>query len=260
MKIATWNVNSLRVRLGQVLGWLADNQPDILCLQETKLTDENFPIEEIRQAGYDAIYAGQKTYNGVATLSRLPAAEVADAIPGLGDTEKRIIVATYGEVRVANVYVPNGQTVGSDKYAYKLDWLTRLARYVHEQQTQYPRLALAGDFNIAPEERDVHDPALWQDSVLFSEKERAAFRELLRTGLVDVFRKFEQPANSFTWWDYRQGAFRRDLGLRIDHILCSEALSRVSRASTIDRAPRGRERPSDHAPVIAEFDIPSSPV
>ncbi|MFQ6023130.1 MAG: exodeoxyribonuclease III [Acidiferrobacterales bacterium] len=255
MKIATWNVNSLRVRLNHVLNWISTHQPDILCLQETKITDADFPLDEIRQAGYVAVYAGQKTYNGVAILSRMPAEEVEGNIHGLSAEQKRMISATYGELRVLNVYVPNGQTVGSEKYAYKLDWLDRLTAYIAEQLKRYPQLALLGDFNIAPAERDVHDPVMWEGSVLFSDKERAAFRMLLGTGLIDVFRKFEQPPNSFTWWDYRVGAFRRDLGLRIDHILCSAPLSDKCTGCTIDKEPRRRERPSDHAPVLAEFAI-----
>lgn len=253
MKIATWNVNSLRVRAGQVLDWLAAQQPEILCLQETKTVDADFPVQTINAAGYQAIYTGQKTYNGVAILSRARATDVAPSIPGLGDTQKRMLAATYGEVRVLSVYVPNGQEVGSEKYAYKLDWLERLADYIKDQLNSYSQLALVGDFNIAPAERDVHDPALWEGSVLFSDRERAAFRMLLGVGLVDVFRQFDQPEKSFTWWDYRAGAFRRDMGLRIDHILCSTALSEKCRGCTIDKEPRRRERPSDHAPVVAEF-------
>ncbi|MEE8196806.1 MAG: exodeoxyribonuclease III, partial [Acidiferrobacterales bacterium] len=182
MKIATWNVNSLRVRLGQVCDWLASHQPDVLCLQETKLIDADFPAEDIRQAGYHAAYIGQKTYNGVAILSRAPAKEVATSFPGVDDTQKRTIAASYGKLRIVNIYVPNGQEVGSEKYAYKLAWLQRLGDYVRQQLKRYPRLALLGDFNIAPEERDVHDPALWEGSVLFSDKERAAFRDLLGLG------------------------------------------------------------------------------
>lgn len=253
MKLASWNVNSLRVRLNQVLEWVGANEPDIVGLQETKLADADFPVEAIEQVGYQVIYAGEKTYNGVATLSRQPASDVSSNIPALGDKQKRIIAATFGGIRVINVYVPNGQSVGSDKYAYKLQWLERLADYVAGELKNYPALALIGDFNIAPQDRDVHDPALWQDSVLFSEQERRSFRALLDVGLVDVFRKFEQPPNSFSWWDYRAGAFRRDLGLRIDHILCSQALSARAISSTIDKTPRRWERPSDHVPVIAQL-------
>ncbi len=253
MKIAIWNVNSLRVRLDQVSDWLATHGPDVLCLQETKLTDADFPVERIRRAGYHANYVGQKTYNGVALLSRCAGVEVVVGFPGLDDTQKRTVAATYGKLRILNVYVPNGQEVGSEKYAYKLEWLQRLGKYVGQQLKQYPRLALLGDFNIAPEERDVHDPVLWEGSVLFSEKERAAFRDLLGLGLVDVFRKFEQPEKSYSWWDYRAGAFRRNMGMRIDHILCSAVLAEACTACTIDKAPRRLERPSDHAPVVAQF-------
>ncbi len=254
MKLATWNVNSLRVRLGQLLEWLTATRPDVACLQETKLPDTDFPVAPIEETGYHVIYAGEKTYNGVAILSRTKASRADAAVAGLGDTQKRMIAATYGGVRVVNVYVPNGQQVGSEKFRYKLQWLERLVEYVAEQLKRHPKLVLAGDFNIAPEAPDVHDPQLWEGSVLFSESERQAFRVLLATGLVDVFRNFEQPANSFTWWDYRGGAFRRDLGLRIDHILCSRALSARCRACTIDKTPRGWERPSDHAPVVARFE------
>lgn len=254
MKLATWNVNSLRVRLGQLLEWLAAARPDVVCLQETKLPDADFPVAPIEEAGYQVIYAGEKTYNGVAILSRKKASMADAAVAGLGDDQKRMITATYGAVRVINVYVPNGQQVGSEKFSYKLKWLKRLIEYVAEELRRHPKLVLAGDFNIAPEARDVHDPQLWEGSVLFSESERHAFRALLDVGLVDVFRNFDQPANSFTWWDYRAGAFRRDLGLRIDHILCSQALSARCRACTVDKAPRGWERPSDHAPVVARFE------
>lgn len=254
MRIATWNVNSLRVRLPHVLDWLATQRPDILCLQETKIPDADFPLEEVGQSGYQAVYAGQRTYNGVAMLSRVQAGDIATDIAGLSDTQKRMIAATYGDVRVLNVYVPNGQEVGSEKYDYKLEWLGRLGKYIADQLRAHDRLALVGDFNIAPDERDAHNPALWESSVLFSDGVRQAFRGLLALGLVDVFRKFDQPPNSFSWWDYRAGAFRRDLGLRIDHILCSDALSKRCCACTIDKAPRRWQRPSDHAPVLAEFD------
>ncbi len=253
MKIATWNVNSLRVRLPQVLQWLASNSPDILCLQETKLRDEEFPLAEFEAAGYGAIHEGEPAYNGVAILSRESAAAVGRSIPGLSDGQRRLIAASYGAVRVLSVYVPNGQEIGSDKYADKLQWLRRLTEYLRLECGRYALLALAGDFNIAPQSRDVHDPQRWEGSVLFSEPEREAFNALLALGLVDVFRNFEQPAGSFSWWDYRAGAFRRNHGLRIDHILCSSALSSACTACRIDRDPRAWGRPSDHAPVIAEF-------
>ncbi len=253
MKIATWNVNSLRVRLPQALDWLADQQPDVMCLQETKVVDEDFPQDEIREAGYHAAFVGQKTYNGVATLSRLPPTDVVTDVKGLGDTQKRLVAATCSDVRVLNVYVPNGQEVGSDKYDFKLEWLQRLTDYIATELKSHDRLALLGDFNIAPEEQDVHDPAKWETSVLFSREVRQAFRELLALGLTDVFRAFDQPSSSFSWWDYRAGAFRRNFGLRIDHILCSQPLSAACQTCEIDKVPRGWERPSDHTPVVATF-------
>lgn len=255
MKLATWNVNSIRVRLPQVLDWLAQQTPDVLCLQETKVVDEDFPVQDFRQAGYLSVYAGQKTYNGVAILSRNPAQDVVRALPKADGVQQRLIAATVEGVRVVNVYVPNGESVDSEKYGYKLAWLKTLRSYLRGELDTHPRLALLGDFNIAPEERDVHDPRQWQGQVLFSDREREAFRELLATGLVDVFRKFDQPDAIFSWWDYRMGAYRRNLGLRIDHILTSRELAGVCRRCHIDKTPRALERPSDHAPVIAEFKL-----
>ena len=255
MKIATWNINSIRVRLPQVLEWLAKANPDVLCLQETKITDEDFTLAAIHDAGYQAVYCGQKSYNGVATLSRTPAENVVSALPGAGDNQKRLLAATIGGVRVINVYVPNGEAVGSEKYLYKLSWLELLEQWLAGEMKQHPQLALLGDYNIAPEERDVHDPRQWEGRVLFSDKERVAFQDLVGLGLVDVFRKFDQPEKSFSWWDYRTGAFRRNHGLRIDHILCSPALAAQCRGCHIDSEPRKHERPSDHAPVIAQFDL-----
>ncbi len=255
MKLATWNVNSLRVRLPQVLEWLAARSPDLLCLQETKLEDEKFPAEEIIAAGYRAEYAGQKTYNGVAILSRKPSESVIVGIPGFEDPQKRVLAATVDGMRVVCVYIPNGESVDSDKYRYKLHWLERLTAWLKGETARYPSLALLGDFNIAPEERDVHDPKLWEGKVLFSEPERAAFAGLIQLGLADSFRLFEQAEKSFTWWDYRMNGFKRNLGLRIDHILLSAALAKVCQHSEIARDMRARERPSDHAPVIAELAI-----
>ena len=255
MKIATWNVNSLGVRLPQVLDWLATEQPNILALQETKLVDEKFPLAAIEAAGYRALYAGQKTYNGVALLSRAPGGGVVTTIPGLDDPQRRVLAASVDGVRVINLYVPNGESVGSDKYRYKLDWLARLTDWLRTELVSHPQLVVLGDLNIAPEPRDVHDPKLWEGSVLFSEPERAAFRRLLELGLCDSFRLFEQADQSFSWWDYRMQAFRRNRGLRIDHILASEPLCQVCAACRIDKAPRMHERPSDHAPVIAEFSV-----
>lgn len=251
MKIATWNVNSLKVRLPQVLDWLAAQRPDVLCLQETKLEDKAFPLAEIEAAGYSAAFSGQKTYNGVAILSRTLPTSVERGISGFDDAQQRVIGATINDVRVICAYVPNGQSVGSDKYDYKLRWLTALTEWLRGELEKHPRLVLLGDYNIAPEDRDVHDPAVWKDQVLCSEAERAAFRSLLALGLADAFRLFEQPEKSFTWWDYRMMAFRRNRGLRIDHILLSPQLAGACQSCSIDREPRRAERPSDHAPVIA---------
>ena len=253
MKIATWNVNSLNVRLPQVLAWLTAESPDVLALQETKVVDEKFPCAEIEAAGFRVVFAGQRAYNGVAILSRAAAGPVITDIPGLDDPQRRVLAATFGDVRVLNLYVPNGESVESDKYRYKLDWLERLTEWVQAELKASPRLVLLGDFNIAPEPSDVHDPKLWEGSVLYSEPERAAFRRLIKTGLCDTFRLFEQADKSFSWWDYRMQAFRRNRGLRIDHILVSEMLCRACAACRIDKVPRTHERPSDHAPVVAEF-------
>ncbi|MDH3737814.1 MAG: exodeoxyribonuclease III [Alphaproteobacteria bacterium] len=253
MKIASWNVNSLRVRLPHVLEWVASYQPDFLCLQETKLQDDDFPTAEIHAAGYHVVYAGQRTYNGVAILSKVEAAEVATGFPGFEDEQRRVLAATFDALRILNVYVPNGQSVESDKYQYKLEWLSHLHDYIAAQLEQYPEFVLLGDFNIAPEERDVHDPEAWAGKVLFSEPEREAFRGLLDLGLHDTFRERAPDAQAYSWWDYRAAAFRRNLGLRIDHVLCSPALVARLAAASIDVAPRKLERPSDHAPAVAEF-------
>ena len=252
MKIATWNVNSLKVRLPQVLDWLAAHQPDVLCLQETKLEDVNFPVAELAAAGYQPLFSGQKTYNGMAILSKLPAEEVAVGIPDFADPQKRILAATIGGVRVINLYVPNGQSVDSDKFQYKLGWLDALMNWLRDELARHSSLVVLGDFNIAPEERDVHDPKAWEGQVLFSPPEREAFRKLLQLGLSDSFRLFDQPEKSYTWWDYRMNAFRRNMGLRIDHILLSAALAKTCKSCVIDREARKQERPSDHAPVIVE--------
>jgi exodeoxyribonuclease-3 len=253
MKIVTWNINSLKVRLPQVIDWLMANQPDVLCLQETKLQDENFPIAEIAAAGYQAAYAGQKTYNGVALLSKQTGGEVVSAIPTLNDHQKRVLAATYGDVRVICIYIPNGENVESEKYQYKLKWLTALNLWLQDELRKHPKLVLLGDFNIAPEERDVHDPELWRGQVLFSQPEREAFHKLLNLGLADSFRLFEQPERSYTWWDYRMMAFRRNMGMRIDHILLSNELAKACTTCVIDKAVRKLDRPSDHAPVVVEL-------
>jgi exodeoxyribonuclease-3 len=251
MKIATWNVNSLKVRLPHVLDWLAANQPDVLCLQELKLEDASFPTAELEAAGYQSVCAGQKTYNGVALLARTPLTEVSRGIAGFDDPQKRVIAATTGGVRVVCGYFPNGQAVGSEKFEYKLRWLAALTEWLRTEQKDHERLVLAGDFNIAPEDRDAHPD--WKDDIHVSPPERAAFAALTGLGLVDAFRLFTQADKTFSWWDYRMGAFRRNFGLRIDHILLSPALRERCVACTIDTAPRRLERPSDHAPVIVEL-------
>jgi exodeoxyribonuclease-3 len=255
MLLATWNVNSLRVRLPHLRDWLAANPVDTLALQETKLPDADFPRAEIEALGLRAVFSGQRTYNGVALLAKADLADVVAGIPGFEDEQRRVIAATVGGVRVINVYVPNGQAVGSDKYEYKLRWLAALREYAAAELAKHPRLVILGDFNIAPEDRDVHDPKAWEGSVHVSEPERAALRGLLDTGLEDCFRRFEQPERTYSWWDYRMMAFRRNAGLRIDLILASAALARNCDACHVDKAPRRLERPSDHAPVLAAFDI-----
>lgn len=253
MRIATWNVNSIKVRLPQLLDWLVAAQPDVLCLQELKCEEAKFPRTELEAAGYSCAVNGQKTYNGVAILSRSALSEIAVNIPGFADEQKRVIAATVQGMRVTCVYCPNGQAVGSEKYEYKLRWFAALKDYVAAELVRHPRLAVAGDFNVAPEDRDVHDPKAWEGQVHVSEPERAAWRALLALGLKDSFRLFEQPQKSYSWWDYRMLGFRRNAGLRIDHLLLSEELARGCTSSSIDKAPRKLERPSDHAPAIAEF-------
>jgi len=255
VRCATWNVNSLRVRLPQLLDWLESAQPDLVGLQETKSQDEDFPLIDIEAAGYQAIYSGQKTYNGVAILSRLSdePVDVVTDIPGMEDIQRRVLAATYSDIRFINLYVPNGAIVGSEKYAYKLEWLEHLEHYLQQQLATYRKVIVVGDFNIAPEDRDVHDPELWAGSVLVSPKERQAFRALQQLGLYDSFRLFHSEEGKFSWWDYRAAAFRRNMGLRIDHILVSQSLRDSCTGCNIDIQPRGWERPSDHAPVYADF-------
>jgi len=261
--LATWNVNSLKVRLPQVLDWLAAQRPDILCLQELKLEDKVFPLAAIEAAGYHAAFSGQKTYNGVAILSHGDPLDVQRGIAGFEDPQQRVISASISDpsapaspLRIVCAYFPNGQDIDSDKYQYKLRWLSALTGWLRGELEKYPRLVLLGDYNIAPEDRDVHDPASWKDQVLCSEPERAAFRGLIELGLHDAFRRFEQADKSYSWWDYRMMAFRRNMGLRIDHILLSTALADRCTASSIDKAPRKLERPSDHAPVMAVLNSP----
>ncbi len=253
MKYATWNVNSLAVRLPQVLDWLAANPVDVLVLQETKLTDDKFPHADIQAAGYAVQWFGQKTYNGVALLSRQALGEVLDVtknIPGLGDEQARVIAATVAGVRTIGAYFPNGQAPDSEKFVYKMRWLQALHTWVKDELTRHPQLVLMGDYNIAPEDRDVYDPVAWAGQIHCTPEERAHFQALLGLGLVDAFRLFEQPPKSWSWWDYRNLAFRKNQGLRIDHILVSDALKTQVQACVIDKLPRKNERPSDHAPVV----------
>lgn len=255
VRLATWNVNSLRVRLPHLKDWIAANPVDAIALQETKLPDPDFPREEVEALGFAAVFSGQRTYNGVAILAKETPSDVVAGIPGFEDEQRRVLAATIAGVRVIDVYVPNGQAVGSEKYQYKLRWLDALEGYVAAQLARHPRLVVLGDYNIAPEDRDVHDPKAWEGSVHVSEPERAALRALVDTGLEDCFRRFEQPEKSFSWWDYRMMAFRRNAGLRIDLILASPPLAEKCVECRIDKAPRRLERPSDHTPVLARFDI-----
>jgi exodeoxyribonuclease III len=254
MRLATWNVNSLKVRLPHLLDWLARARPDVACLQETKTEDANFPRAELQTAGYQAVYCGQKAYNGVAILARAQPREVQHGIPHFPDDPKRVIAACVGDLRVVCLYAPNGQAVGSDKYQYKLRWYDALATWLKEELRHHRNLSVVGDLNVAPEDRDVHDPKRWAGQIHVSEPERAAMRRLVEElGLSDAFRLFEQPDQEFSWWDYRLAAFQRNWGLRIDHILLSPELAKRGLACTIDKSPRRLERPSDHAPVIAEL-------
>jgi exodeoxyribonuclease-3 len=254
VKLATWNVNSLAVRLPQLLDWLAAHPVDAIVLQETKLTDDKFPQAELAAAGWQAQCHGQKTYNGVALLSITEASEVVRGIPSFDDEQARAIAATVGGVRVIGAYFPNGQAPGTDKFAYKMRWQDALHDWVRDELARHPQLVLMGDFNVAPEDRDVHDPVAWAGQIHCTPEERAQFQRLLDLGLVDAFRLFDQPPKSWSWWDYRNLAFRKNQGLRIDHILVSPALAPRVRACRIDKAPRKNERPSDHAPVVVEID------
>jgi exodeoxyribonuclease-3 len=255
MKIATWNVNSLKVRLPHLLQWLAANPVDVLCLQETKLTDDKFPVAEINAAGYQVAFSGQKTYNGVAILSKLSIGDVQKNNPWFDDPQQRILAATIDGVRFVCAYVPNGQAPGSDKFVYKMAWLAALREWLATELALHPQLAVLGDYNIAPEDRDVHDPAEWEGAIHVSPPERAALAELTALGLQDAFRLFEQPEKSFSWWDYRMMGFRRNRGLRIDHILLSASLAARCEACIIDREPRKWEQPSDHTPVVATLGV-----
>lgn len=254
-KLASWNVNSLKVRFDQVLQWLESSQVDVLAMQETKLSDENFPVSLFTDKGYQVVFSGQKTYNGVAIVSRHPMTEMVTDIPELEDPQRRILAATIKGLRVINLYVPNGGELSSDKYQYKLDWLKKVTLFIQHQLSIYPKVAVVGDFNIAPEDKDVHDPAEWEGNVLVSPAERRAFTKLLALGLHDSFRNFNQEEKAFSWWDYRAAAFRRNRGLRIDHVLLSHELNALCRVSKIDKEPRKADRPSDHAPVWVELEL-----
>jgi exodeoxyribonuclease III len=253
VRIATWNVNSLKVRLAHLLDWLAEAKPDVACLQETKTEDANFPVAGLRAAGYQAVYSGQKAYNGVAILSRSPITDVTHGIPDFVDDPKRCIAGTANGMRIVCLYAPNGEAPGTEKYAYKLRWYEALARWLRQAVRETPNLAVLGDMNVAPEDRDVHDPKRWAGKIHVSEPERAALRTVVSAGLVDAFRLFEQPERLYSWWDYRLRAFERNWGLRIDLALLAPALAKRCTSCTIDLAPRRRERPSDHAPVIVEL-------
>ena len=255
MRLATWNVNSLGVRLPQLLDWLATQQPEVVVLQETKLTDDKFPQTEIEAAGWHSVWFGQKTYNGVALLSRSQPSDVVRNIPGFEDPQARVIAATLDGLRVVGAYFPNGQAPGSDKFAYKMAWLEALREWLRAELAQYPRLVLMGDYNVAPEDRDVFDPVALAGTIHCTEEERAHFQGLLGLGLVDAFRLFEQAPRTWSWWDYRNLAFRKNQGLRIDHILVSQALLPRVTACQVDKLPRKNERPSDHAPVWVELGV-----
>ncbi len=252
-KIATWNVNSLRVRLSQLLDWLQVEQPQVMALQETKVTDPSFPRAEFEAIGYYPLFSGQKSYNGVALLSQMPGREVMTDLPDWSDDQRRILGATYAGIRVINVYVPNGASVDSDKYNYKLNWLEHFYQYIRANLITHPQMIILGDFNIALQDIDLYDPKAWQGKVIASPPERVALQKLLDLGLQDTFRLFEQPEKSFSWWDYRTHAFQRNLGVRIDLILASHVLK--CQSCKIDRQPRTVERPSDHTPVIATFNV-----
>ena len=254
MKIATWNVNSMNVRQQHVIEWLQSHEPDVLVLQEIKQLTEKFPADALQEIGYHSIASGQKTYNGVAVISRNPANDPVTDFPDFDDPQRRILATTIDGVRVIDLYVPNGSEVGSEKYSYKLSWLAALRDFLEAEMAQHENVVVLGDFNIAPADADVYDPEKWGDAILCSPREREALRKLIDLGLSDVFRKFDQAEGVFSWWDYRAAGFRRNAGLRIDLILTSENMTRRCTASYVDKEPRAWERPSDHAPVVAEFD------
>ena len=254
MKIATWNVNSMNVRLPHVLEWLQSHEPDVLVLQEIKQLTEKFPVDALAELGYQAIASGQKTYNGVAVISKTALADAVTDLPGFEDAQRRVLAVTIDGLRIVDLYVPNGSEVGSEKYRYKLDWLASLRDFLEDEMRRHDNLVVLGDFNIAPADDDVYDPEKWGDAILCSPLEREALGKLLDLGLTDVFRKFEQPESTFSWWDYRAAGFRRNAGLRIDLILTSASMTARCTSSYVDKEPRAWERPSDHAPVVAEFE------
>lgn len=254
MKIASWNVNSLKVRLDHVLDWLDTAEPDVLALQETKMTDEVFPVAAIEAAGYHVVFSGQKTYNGVAIIAKSQPEDIITDIPGLEDPQRRILAATVDDVRIINLYVVNGSAPGTEKFQYKLNWLDKVTHFVEQQMAEYDDLVVLGDFNIAPDDRDVHDPIKWHEKILCTTEEREALNRMLDLGLQDSFRLLHDDGGFFSWWDYRMNGFPRNLGLRIDLVLCSDEMSEAVTAAYIDVEPRKLERPSDRTPVVTEFD------
>ena len=253
MKIASWNVNGIRARLDHVLDWLKVNQPDVLALQETKAMDEVFPFDVFKPLGYQVSIYGQKAYNGVALLTKKPLREIKRGVEGFKDDQTRVIIGDYNDVLIINVYVPNGQSVGSEKFDYKMRWLKHFYIYLETLLKTHQEIVILGDFNIAPADIDVHDPELWKNKVLCSEKERGWLTQILNLGFVDSFRLFEQQEGLYSWWDYRAAAYRRKMGMRIDLILISEVLKKDCVKSYIDETPRGKDKPSDHTPVLIEL-------
>ena len=255
LKLASWNVNSLKVRLEQVLAWMESSDVDVLALQETKVVDEQFPLQAFTERGYSVVYSGQKTYNGVAIVSRMPMTEIVTDIPAFIDPQRRILAASVADFRLINLYVPNGSEPESDKYQYKLMWLEHVTAFIKQQLQLYPFVAIVGDFNIAPEDKDVHDPKAWEGCVLVSELERKAFAGLISLGFMDSFRKMQPDSQAFSWWDYRAAGFRRNHGVRIDHILLNDSFMKQCVDVGIDVEPRRAERPSDHAPVWVRLNL-----
>ena len=253
MKIASWNVNGIRARIDHVVAWIDDNQPDVLALQETKVVDELFPYDAFEALSYSVEAFGQKSYNGVANIIKNGSAEVVKGIRDFDDPQTRVVSTTHEDIRVVNVYVPNGQAVGSEKFAYKLDWLEHLKKMLNDDLKKYPKMVVLGDFNIAPCDEDVHDPEKWRDKILCSDQERTMFEQILSMGFHDSFRLFEKGAGFHSWWDYRTAAYTKELGLRIDLLLVSDELKPLCKKSYIDEKPRWLEKPSDHTPVVIEL-------